>query len=402
MELSAAGIIAAVGILLGLNFIGLFVATYMFDRKATYALYYLAGTTAFIANGAVYLLSTLAPHPAPFLVLGEMFQSLGFIAASLGFERAFSLGLSKRFLWSLFATSALSAVAVSGLNEIDVLRQSVVSFWHIAIIAYVATTLFRLPESGFKHRFLAILLCGVALATANQVVTSAVIQAFYTQMSYAEQLATYGAIASTAHVTALFGFGAGLVFHVMSDLAAEYRNASITDSLTGLLNRRGFIDAVSHGETRPAALVMLDIDRFKAINDTYGHNAGDRVITAVAALMMRAAPSPHLCGRLGGEEFAILLQRAELATAEAVAQSLRTAIEIELDGFVAEDHSVTASFGVALVRDGDIDKALVAADHALYAAKRSGRNMVCVEGGERRTGSRAARMPSKAAVQAQS
>lgn len=391
MELSIAGIIAAVGVLFGLNFVGLFIATYVFDRKATHVLYYLAAAAAFMANGIAYLLSILTPYPALFLVFVEMFQALGFVVLSLGLDRAFSLGASRRFLWSLFAVGSIFAISLSQRNEIDVTRLTAVSLWHVIAVAYLVALLVRAPQSGFKHRFLAVLLSGTAFAAANRVITAVYVQAFHPTMSFAWQVETYGAIVNTFYMTTLFGVGAGLVFHVMSDLASDYRSASITDGLTGLLNRRGFIDSASEAGFRPSVLIMLDIDHFKSINDTHGHDAGDRVIAAVAAIMRRVAPQPHLCGRLGGEEFAILLRRTEMATAHALAQSLRTAIAIELEGFVAENHSVTASLGVALVRDGvnGVATALTAADHALYAAKRDGRNLVRLEGTERRNGGRA-------------
>ena len=391
MELSVAGIIAAIGVLFGLIFVGLFVATYVFDRTATHVLYYLGATAAFLANGITYLLSIVTPYPVTFIVLVEMFHALGIILLAQGFDRAFSLGISKRFLWGLFGLGTVAAIVVAGRGDTDTLRHLVLFAWNATAVAYVIHALFRVPGSSFKHRFIAVLISGTAVASANRVITATAIQALFPDMSAAEQTETYGAIVNTVYMMSLFGIGAGLVFHVMSDLASDYRRASVTDALTGLLNRRGFIDAARDVAGRPAALIMLDIDHFKSINDTWGHDAGDRVIAEVAAIMLRAAPEPHICGRLGGEEFAILLKRTEVETAHALAQALRTAIALELDGFVALNHTVTASFGVAQLGESGISSALIAADHALYAAKRSGRNAVRLEGGRRRMGGRAAR-----------
>jgi len=247
-------------------------------------------------------------------------------------------------------------------------------------MVYLAVTLLRAPGAGFQHRFLACLALGPAVAALLRPVVAAWIQ-LDTTMSFAEQVEAYGAVVNIAYLTALFGIGAGVFFHVMSDLASGYRQASLTDALTGMLNRRGFLDAAKDGAVTPSALFMIDIDRFKSVNDTYGHHAGDRVIMAVADILGRHVGPPHVAGRLGGEEFAIVLRRVNLATARALAQSLRAAVEVELDGLIDAGLSTTASFGVAMIGEGGMEGALVDADRALYRAKRQGRNAVCVADG---------------------
>ncbi|MDQ8045425.1 MAG: diguanylate cyclase [Solirubrobacteraceae bacterium] len=164
------------------------------------------------------------------------------------------------------------------------------------------------------------------------------------------------------------------------DVARE----SITDELTGLFNRRRFDDVLSHAaaranETDPIALVMLDLDRFKVINDTHGHPFGDTVLKAVAKVVRETARERDLPARYGGEELAVVLATGDTEAARHFAERLREGIEaLELGDERTGRVPVTASLGVAsLPADGDDVGDLVrAADEALYRAKRGGRNRV--------------------------
>jgi diguanylate cyclase (GGDEF)-like protein len=124
---------------------------------------------------------------------------------------------------------------------------------------------------------------------------------------------------------------------------------------------------------------MLDIDRFKSINDTYGHDVGDQVIKAVAAVLQKGKRASDIAGRLGGEEFALILPEATLDSAVAAAERLRQLIADCV--MMAEGHriAVTISAGASLchARMSGIDELMKQADLALYKAKRSGRNRVC-------------------------
>jgi diguanylate cyclase (GGDEF)-like protein len=157
---------------------------------------------------------------------------------------------------------------------------------------------------------------------------------------------------------------------------AQLERLSLADPLTGVANRRAFDRALGEAWKRairhdqPLAIIMLDLDHFKLLNDSRGHTAGDEVLRAVAQTLESAirGNGDDLVARWGGEEFVILLGAADEASALAVAQRIRLGIET---------HGVTASLGVA-IRGNDADPiALIdRADRALYAAKRSGRNRV--------------------------
>jgi diguanylate cyclase (GGDEF)-like protein len=156
--------------------------------------------------------------------------------------------------------------------------------------------------------------------------------------------------------------------------------------LTGICNRRYFLELgerlLKQGarSKRPASLIMLDLDHFKAVNDQYGHAAGDAVIRESARLMIREVRETDLVARIGGEEFAILLPETGQETGSNVAERVRKGIEALAIPFEGRPHPlrITASLGLALADIGtdSLDSLLSKADQALYQAKEAGRNRV--------------------------
>jgi diguanylate cyclase (GGDEF)-like protein len=185
-----------------------------------------------------------------------------------------------------------------------------------------------------------------------------------------------------------FASGYGLLvcfmytYALLQERAADMlRYHSDHDALSNCLNRRTFNETVdqlqSSGARRSCTFLLIDIDHFKAINDSHGHLVGDRVITQVAAALGRQLDPGTALFRYGGEEFAVLLPDAPLAAGGALAERLRAAVESGDFPGVA----VRVSIGVARWQAGTepVAAALGRADRALYAAKRAGRNRVVVD-----------------------
>lgn len=157
-----------------------------------------------------------------------------------------------------------------------------------------------------------------------------------------------------------------------------------TDALTGLLNRRGFESqmafavALARRSTRPLSVIAVDVDHFKRVNDTYGHEAGDEVLRRLARTLETRLRGSDVIARLGGEEFVALLPDTDLEGARAIAQTLVTAMAQQQDPVVG---TITVSAGVASMRGADDTGAAILrrSDIALYEAKGQGRNRVCVE-----------------------
>lgn len=154
------------------------------------------------------------------------------------------------------------------------------------------------------------------------------------------------------------------------------------DPMTNLYNRRAFFEQASQlalqaNESSPLCAIMFDIDHFKRVNDTYGHDAGDEVIKTVAAL---AGMEQGLLGRLGGEEFALILADQSLLSSARTADRIRLEIATTPIRYKGLAIKITSSFGVSLYRQNEnVDDLLKRADLALYKSKNAGRNRVSVE-----------------------
>lgn len=168
----------------------------------------------------------------------------------------------------------------------------------------------------------------------------------------------------------------------VDSILASLDKSATTDALTGLYNRR-VSESVLHAETSKASnngaavsVMMLDVDHFKSINDTFGHDVGDVVLRDVAHLIRTTVRDNDVSGRWGGEEFLCVLPRTPMDVALSVAERVRKAIESR----TGLCRAITVSVGVATYRDGDDLAAIVKrADEALYLAKKSGRNRVCCD-----------------------
>jgi len=164
-------------------------------------------------------------------------------------------------------------------------------------------------------------------------------------------------------------------------LFGEVQRLATTDGLTGLHNRRHFFElaeAEVDGGARPLSAILADIDHFKAVNDTWGHAAGDEVLSAIGALLLRVAGDHGFVGRYGGEEFAVMLPGMGLAGARDLAEQLRLAVSEEAVPTASGLLQVAISLGVAELRPGteDLGDLLGEADARLYEAKEAGRNRV--------------------------
>jgi diguanylate cyclase (GGDEF)-like protein/PAS domain S-box-containing protein len=191
-----------------------------------------------------------------------------------------------------------------------------------------------------------------------------------------------------AMLTRLAGFGDLVAVAVANDRAwATLTHRAVTDALTGVGNRRAFYDALArevrrarrHG--RRLSVALIDIDNFKRINDTHGHQAGDQALTLVAQRLLAATRASEMIGRIGGEEFGWLLPEATAAEALLAAERARCAVA-EAD--FGQAGRLTVSVGVATLAGTDGPDELVrAADEALYAAKAGGRNTIRIAAQQR-------------------
>jgi diguanylate cyclase (GGDEF)-like protein len=188
-----------------------------------------------------------------------------------------------------------------------------------------------------------------------------------------------------AHCTTMAGGGRMITYYDVTDLirnAEQLERLATTDTLTGLYNRRHFMIALEAEWSRfqryyrSVSVLMIDIDHFKDVNDRYGHAVGDEAIKAMAEACLHGKRKSDVVGRVGGEEFAVLLPETNLSRARIVAERIRKRIASQRLQTHAVQFQITASIGIAeaVVSMSGTDALLMAADQALYQAKSEGRN----------------------------
>ena len=176
------------------------------------------------------------------------------------------------------------------------------------------------------------------------------------------------------------------------NLLLENRRLAEEDDLTGLFNRRAFLERAGKAMQRmdasgPIALHMIDVDHFKQINDTYGHQTGDGAIASIAEVLARSAPDEAIVARLGGEEFVVLTSAGNAGEAGVQAELMRRAVERSSSYHGEDELKMTVSIGVVMTdKPVAISELLSAADKALYKSKGSGRNRSSIAARKRSIG----------------
>jgi diguanylate cyclase (GGDEF)-like protein len=317
-------------------------------------------------------------------------------AVFLGATIAFNVGLARKYgvapPWSPMLFFLVAATIVVYFVQ-DLPRQSLVRMMAYqlpyAVMQFVGLAIVwsSRQRRGRLDRILMAVLAASAVQFASKPFIAHALGGWganpqaYLQSSYAlvsQSLGTVFALAMALLTLAI----------LVRDVLAEVTSRSETDTLSRLLNRGAFtrqaeqavLGAMRQGV--PVALVIADLDHFKSINDNFGHASGDRVIETFAGSLREAAAGLHVAGRIGGEEFAIILPGTNLAAARLFAEGTRSAFgALRIDGLPA-DISCTASFGVAELHPGETTADLMRrADEALYLAKNAGRDCVRVSAG---------------------
>jgi len=337
------------------------------------------------AMGIVYLaleyLQTTQVDPTPvgvsiFLVflLSQSFCMIG-VARHYGVAPPW---IAMAAIWSL---TILAMPVVFSLVYGSPLRSILYQAPYIAMQLLFAVLVWRSQRrQPLDMLFLALQLVVAVLYLAKPLI-AAIVGTARSPQGYMDT--AYAAISQSASVVLLVAIALVLLLVIMRDTAAEMVARSETDVLSGLLNRRGFDARAEDALARalrlgePAVLIAADLDHFKAINDSFGHAAGDDVIAAFAGLLHDHMPPGAVVSRLGGEEFAVFLTGASLAEARGYAEAVRMAFATASLVHLGIARAVTASFGVAqAVADDSLLTLSRRADAALYRAKAGGRNRV--------------------------
>ncbi len=320
-----------------------------------------------------------------------------YLAATVFFCAGLYQLYRNRVPWAALTAAAIAVFGAFSLGLYGV-RSLTFSAWALnaGIVSLYLGSIFALRSDMREgiHRVLRIV---VSVSACLLLVRTAIVFGFGAAMTKANYAGSLAAVTLQLFiaVTALAVAGVLFVMYGM-EIVRRLTRTSETDPLTGVLNRRGLENRLSStihdgpdGDVG-YAVVMADIDRFKKVNDTYGHDAGDVIIRAFADLLGEVARECDCVARWGGEEFFIVISNAESASARLYAETVRARWE-SLRHDCLGGGTVTASFGVTNWRNGqDLSGVSRQADAALYRAKREGRNRVRVYCSESLPGSFAA------------
>jgi diguanylate cyclase (GGDEF)-like protein/PAS domain S-box-containing protein len=237
------------------------------------------------------------------------------------------------------------------------------------------------PESDFKEEYVLIsersprTYVGVPLIYRGEVIGAISMQSYLPNAFSHEQIELFEVISTQA----IFAIENARMYSHMQEMAT-------TDVLTELNNRRQFINLAGNEVERSlryhknCSMIMIDIDDYKLVNDTFGHGAGDRVLSDFSFMCRQKIRRMDICGRLGGDEFGLILPETDITRAQAFAERLRSSVaslEINFNGSLIK---VTASLGISQVKGKvkDLETLLETADQAMYMAKQAGKNQVKV------------------------
>ena len=364
---------------IGLMFAAAFFLLWLNRRDQIYVAY---AAIAYLASALAFLIQDVGPV-LPF-ELQRIPSNLGFLATGAFFAAAIVRRYGLPVPWrAMTATAAMSMAAflwfLLGHPSIAA-RIYAISLGAGVIALMVVRALWPIAKPHLIDR---VLFWVAALSAVNLIVRPLVILwlggGFDNYNGFQQSVYWTTVQFSQAMVSVLAAIA--LMVAVAIDLLAELRVQAEGDPLSSLLNRRGFEAAASaalrraHDERRPAALLVADLDQFKAINDTHGHAVGDAIIAAFGAHVGQIGPAGMVAGRIGGEEFALLLPGAGIEAARRLAEAIRTGLAPACEGRIPAALVPTVSIGLAAGVPGEgLSRLMRQADQALYEAKRAGRD----------------------------
>jgi diguanylate cyclase (GGDEF)-like protein len=344
--------------------------------------------------GLSYLIGMLAPVSdmlGPILGLseiGEVVSYSAFLVASLTISAALAIFHHRRPPWLAIAAILLFGLGVRAWIWNDERDTAAYGFayqsCYVLASLLAARTTLATPRRGPLHLALAAVF---VVISAHFLLKPFAAMTFGSGRTFADYTkTTYAMISQSSSGILLLAAGLLLLLIVAQKAIAESQHASETDPLSGLANRRGFdrlADAALARSRRmglPLAVALFDLDRFKRVNDTFGHATGDGVIAGFAATLRATAPGAAVTARQGGEEFVMLIEGATAETAWLAAEAIRIRTAAGLGPHLGEDlPAMTVSAGVAQLRPGEsLSDLLRRADQATYQAKNTGRDRICL------------------------
>jgi diguanylate cyclase (GGDEF)-like protein len=381
--MSAAAFVLAINLFVALIFAAAFGIVAAYARSAVGARWLALAYGLGVINPVLEFIlpHQIDPRPVQVAIFASFLFALSLVV--IGLNRHYRLTPPWRTLSIIVTGSMLLNVLIIDMPRDSLLRAVLYQLPYFAVQVVGVVTILRYRGRSALDLALLVLIAVSALQFLSKPLLAAWLGSGATPQAYIGS--TYAAISQSVGAVLLIANGLLMLLIIVRDAMAEMSARSETDKLSGLLNRRGFEDranrlmAIARRASMPGAMVVADLDHFKAINDNHGHEAGDRVITAFADMLAGAADQRAVLGRLGGEEFAVFIPGANPATGRLYAEGVRSGFSGLVMDQLPPDHRLSASFGVAQLLHGDsLSDLLRRADAALYEAKKNGRDRVCV------------------------
>lgn len=349
-----------------------------------------AVSNSLTAVAALALLLSNVQASLPLLVpLGALF-SVGMALGWVGLRQLCDAPLPRRGLTALAAAGFTFLVLLPAAGILPIINGIRYLIWGAPSLAIIAYSIDLLRLRGPLQREYAWFLALFSLLGAVALIGSGIFGIVADVKGHWQGLKPVVleiALALMVPGTLATNWSAMMMF--TAKLRDQLKRLAETDGLTGLTNRSAFKAAATRVLRRSAvrgndcALLVVDLDHFKSINDTHGHDGGDEALRRFSALLQRRTRSDDLIGRVGGEEFCVLLPGCQAQAALQMAERLRSEAEAEPVPFNGTAIAVTTSIGLAMLRPEDtLDTLFVRADRALYAAKTGGRNRVVIADGD--------------------
>lgn len=381
--MSAAGFLLAINLAVAGLFAGAFIIVAACYRDAVGARWLALAYGIGMANGP---LEFMLPHqsdarPVSFAIFASFLAAL--TLCNIGLARHYRLQPPWLWLGGLFFGALVVNVLILDMPRDSLLRALLYQAPYALMTLLGAKIVLSRPgKRALDMALLALFVLGAANFLVKPFL-AAMIGSGGSPQGYLGSY--YAAISQSMGAVLVMCNGLLLLLIIVRDVIADMTARSETDPLSGLLNRRGFEAQADRARLlalragAPAMAVVADLDHFKKINDSCGHAAGDQVIAAFALVLRQSFDQRAVIGRVGGEEFAILLPGAELGVARGAAETARRLLrELPLNE-QGISRPVTSSFGIAVMeRSEGLADLLRRADRALYEAKSRGRDRVCV------------------------
>lgn len=368
-------------LILGL-FSSVFAAIYHYDRKQRFsgwlAIAYASGLAAFLVDVNRSLFDTALVD----MIAKAFFWGFS-IALVAGVFSRHEAKVPSALIWVVVGLGSI-ALFWFGWIEPNIVWRSISSSITAGVILTIALPLLWQKRKGVLHHtffVLFALLC--ATYFLRPLIVYGLLGAIHTPESYGSSI--YAALLYGSSVLCGLTCGVTMIIMAGSDIIRKHQLASTIDPLTGIMNRRGLEKFVltkidtsdTTNNTTNTSIIMVDLDRFKGINDDFGHDVGDQVLKRTASIISTITSQLGIVARIGGEEFAIVLNVSDEADSIVVAQHLRLSLAAIEYAEIGCNRKVTGSFGVAMIGNGESFRAAThRADLALYQAKAAGRNCV--------------------------